>query len=127
MSVYRRPVPATWWLKRRAYFLFILRELTSVFIAVYLALFMILLYRLSLGRAPYEAYLRFLETPGMIGFHGVALAAALYHTITSMSFLPNIIVLRLGEFRVPALAYAALTYTGWIAVSALIVWLVAFR
>jgi len=124
MTPFQRPVSPTWWLKKRAYFLFILRELTSVFIAVYLVLFLLLLQRLSAGPEPYAAYLRFLATPGMIAFHGVALAAALYHTLTSMSFLPNIIVVRIGEYRLPAIAYAVGAYSGWIGISALIVWIV---
>ena len=127
MRPYIRPVPTSWWLKRRAYFLFILRELTSVFIAVFLILFLILLYQLSLGRQAYEAYLDFLATPGMIAFAVVALIAALYHTVTSMGFLPNIIVVRFGEYRVPAIAYTLLTYSGWIFVSLFIWWIVVLR
>jgi len=120
MRPYVRPVPTTWWLKRRVYFLFILRELTSVFIAVYLILFLNLLYQLSLGRQAYEIYLDFLATPGMIVFHVVALVAALYHTITWFGLLPNIIVVRIGENRVSSKLIAGANYVPWIAVSAII-------
>ncbi|MFQ5923680.1 MAG: fumarate reductase subunit C [Anaerolineales bacterium] len=121
MRPFERPVPTTWWLKRRAYFLFILRELTSVFIAVYLILFLILIYQLSLGRQAYETYLGFLATPGMIVFHVAALVAALYHTVTWFGLLPNIIVVRFGEYRVPSKLIAGANYVPWIVVSALIV------
>ncbi|MFQ5944293.1 MAG: hypothetical protein ACE5JF_12140 [Anaerolineales bacterium] len=127
MRPYERPVPTTWWLKRRAYFLFILRELTSVFIAVFLILFLILLYQLSLGRQAYEAYVEFLATPGMIALAVVMLVAALYHTVTSMGFLPNIIVVRFGEYRVPAIVYTLVTYSGWVFVSLFIWWIVVLR
>ena len=120
MRPFVRPVPTTWWLKRRVYFLFILRELTSVFIAVYLILFLNLLYQLSLGRQAYETYLGFLATPGMIVFHVVALVAALYHTITWFGLLPNIIVVRIGENRVSSKLIAGANYVPWIAVSAII-------
>ncbi|MCH8093257.1 MAG: fumarate reductase subunit C [Chloroflexi bacterium] len=120
MRPFVRPVPSTWWLKRRVYFLFILRELTSVFIAVYLILFLNLLYQLSLGRQAYEIYLDFLATPGMIVFHVVALVAALYHTITWFGLLPNIIVVRIGENRVSSKLIAGANYVPWIAVSAII-------
>ena len=120
MRPFVRPVPSTWWLKRRVYFLFILRELTSVFIAVYLILFLTLLYQLSLGRQAYEIYLDFLATPGMIVFHVVALVAALYHTITWFGLLPNIIVVRIGENRVSSKLIAGANYVPWIAVSAII-------
>ena len=120
MRPFVRPVPSTWWLKRRVYFLFILRELTSVFIAVYLILFLNLLYQLSLGRQAYEIYLDFLATPGMIVFHVIALVAALYHTITWFGLLPNIIVVRIGENRVSSKLIAGANYVPWIAVSAII-------
>lgn len=121
MRGYRRPVPTTWWLKNRAYLLFILRELTSVFVAVYLVLFLLLLFRISQGQQAYEAYLSFLATPGMIAFHIVALVAALYHMITWYALLPNIIVIRFGEFRVPSALIAGANYIPWIGVSAFIV------
>ena len=124
MSPYRRPVPAAWWLKKRVYFLFILRELTSVFIATYVILFLLMLYNLSIGRAAYEAYLRLLATPGMIGFHVLALIAALYHTFTWFSLVPNINVVRIGEDRVPAIAIVAPLFIGWVVVSAFIAWIV---
>ena len=66
MSPYRRPMPRTWWLGHRVYFFFMVRELTSVFIAGYLVLFLLMLHRLVAGREAYEAYLRFLARPGML-------------------------------------------------------------
>ena len=121
MRPFVRPVPTTWWLKRRVYFLFILRELTSVFIAVFLILFLVFLYQLSLGRAEYETYLDFLATPGMIAFALVVLIAALYHTVTWFALLPNIVVIRIGEYRVPSKLIVGANYVAWIVVSALIV------
>lgn len=127
MSPYRRPVAPTWWLSSRAYFLFIVRELTSVFIAVYLVLFLLLLHNIAVGREAYEAYLRFLATPGLLVFHVLALAAALFHTITWFNLLPNIIVVRYGENRVPAIIIAGVNYVAWIAVSIFIAWIVLSR
>ena len=121
MRPFVRPVPTTWWLKRRVYFLFILRELTSVFIAVFLILFLVFLYQLSLGRAENETYLDFLATPGMIAFAVVVLIAALYHTVTWFALLPNIVVIRIGEYRVPSKLIVGANYVAWIVVSALIV------
>jgi len=121
MRPFVRPVPTTWWLKRRVYFLFILRELTSVFIAVFLILFLILLYQLSLGRQAYESFLGFLASPGMIAFHVVVLIAALYHTLTWFALLPNIVVIRIGEYQVPSKLIVGANYVAWIAVSGLIV------
>ncbi len=127
MNPYQRRVAPTWWLRNRAYFLFIVRELTSVFIAAYLILFLLLLYQLSVGREAYEAYLRFLATPGMLVFHVLALTAALFHTLTWFNLLPNIMVVRYGENRVPAIIVVGINYAAWIAVSIFIAWIVFSR
>jgi len=124
MSPYRRPMPATWWLRNRAYFLFMVRELTSVFIAAYAVLLLLLLHKLRLGREAYDAYLGLLRAPGMLVFHLVALAAALYHAITWINITPKVIVARRGEQRIPATVIVGVNYAAWIVVSAVIAWLV---
>ncbi len=124
MSPYHRPMPAAWWLRNRAYFLFMVRELTSVFIAAYAILLLLLLYELRLGREAYEEYLGLLRAPGMLVFHLVVLAAALYHAITWINITPKVIVVRRGEQRIPATVIAGVNYAAWIVISALVAWLV---
>lgn len=120
MSQYQRAIPRTWWLTNRAYFFFMVRELTSVFIAAYLALFLLLLYKLGQGREAYQAYLQFLAAPGMLAFHLLALAAALFHAVTWFSITPKVLVVRVGEKRVPAVLIAGVNYVAWIALSVLL-------
>ena len=124
MSPYRRPMPRTWWLGHRVYFFFMVRELTSVFIAGYLVLFLLMFHRLAAGREAYEAYLRFLARPGMLAFHVVALAAALYHSVTWFNVTPMVMRLRVGEKRVPPLLIVGVNYVAWIVISALVAWIV---
>lgn len=124
MNPYHRPMPATWWLTNRAYFLFMMRELTSVFLAAYLVLFLLLLHKLAASREAYEAYLRLLATPGMLAFHVLALVAALFHSITWFNLTPNVLVVRFGEQRVPAAIVAGVNYVAWIVISLLLIWIV---
>ena len=42
-------MPATWWLKKGSYFLFMMREFSSIFIAAFVLLFMYELFLLSEG------------------------------------------------------------------------------
>lgn len=121
---YRRTMPATWWLTNRAYFLFMVRELTSVFIAIYLVLLLVLISKVAAGREAYEAYLTFLGTPAVLAFHVLALAAALYHSITWFNLAPKGLVVRVRERRVPDAIIAGSNYVAWIAVSALLWWVV---
>ncbi len=124
MSPYHRPMPATWWLHNRAYLLFMVREFTSVFIAVYVILLLVMVRRLTQGPEAYDAYLQFLATPGMLAFHIVALLFALFHTITWFNILPKVVVIRLGEERVPGWIVAGVNYAAWVIVSGFIAWFV---
>ncbi len=127
MSPYRRTMAPTWWLGNRAYFLFMVRELSSVFVAAYLVLFLLLLHRLTISRQAYEAYLQFLATPGMLVFHALALGFSLFHAITWFNITPKVLVVHVGEERVPAKIVVGVNYGAWIAVSAVIAWIVVRR
>lgn len=127
MKTYSRPVEFAWWLTSRAYFLFVVRELTSVFIAAYLVVVLILLRRLDAGPAAYAAYLQFLRAPGMLLFHAVALAAAVYHSVTWFRLAPQALVVRVGGRRAPAPAVVWMNYALWAAVSAFVAWLILGR
>ena len=120
MSPFNRPPRFGWWLEHRAYTVFVVRELTSVFIGAYAVLVLLLLRNLALGREPYEAYLRLLATPGMVAFQVVALAAAVFHSITWFALSSKAMVVRIGEKRVPARVVVGANYAAWIVVSAII-------
>lgn len=121
---YHRPMPGNWWLTNRAYLVFMIRELTSVFIAIYLVLFLIMINRIAAGPDAYGDYLAFLATPGMLAFHAVALAAALFHSITWFSLAPKGLVVRLGDRRIPDAVIAGSNFAAWIIVSVLLAWIV---
>ena len=55
---HHRPVPVFWWLRKRSYFVFVMRELSSIFIA-WLVLYLCLFVR-AVGRGE-EAYRAHLE------------------------------------------------------------------
>ncbi|HVH30527.1 MAG TPA: fumarate reductase subunit C [bacterium] len=118
-----RPVPVLWWLRSRAYMLFVVREFTSVLIAAYLVVFLIFLQRIAAGPSAYESCLRWLAQPGVVAFHLIALAAALYHSITWLQLTPLTIVIRIRDRRVPAQTIVAANVAAWITVSIVIVWL----
>ena len=121
---YVRPISATWWLKRSSYTLFMLRELSSVFVAGYVVLFLLMIRRLSQGPAEYEAFLTSLQSPLAILFHVVALAFALLHTITWFNLTPKAMAVWRGEERLPAAMMIVPNYVAWIVVSGVIVWFV---
>ena len=122
---YRRPISATtWWLSKRNYVLFMLRELTSVLIAAFLVVYLIQLAQLAQGAEAYTAFLYRLASPGWIVFHLLVLIAALYHTITFFNLTPKIIVVRRGEESVPPVFIAGSHYAAWLVTSVVVLWIV---
>jgi fumarate reductase subunit C len=121
---YHRPMPANWWLTNRAYFIFMIREITSVFIAVYLVLLLILINRIAVGPDAYRAYLAFLASPLILAFHIVALAAGLFHSITWFMLAPKGLAVRLGERRIPDAVIIGSNFAAWIVASVLTIWII---
>ena len=119
-----RPMPRTWYWQG-PYRAFLIRELTSVFIAGYLVFFIVWLFRLRRGPDAYQAILNATRSPLSVILHVLALAAALYHSVTWFNLTPQAMPVRRGEERLPgALVAVAMGYLPWLLVSALIVWVV---
>lgn len=121
---YRRPVSVWWWTRKRTYFLFVMRELSSLFIA-WLVLYLLLLIR-AVDRGP-EAYAAFLDraaSPWLVVLNVVAFGFVLLHTVTWFSLTPQAMVVSVRGRRVPASAVIAGQYAGLAVVSALVHWLV---
>ncbi len=119
-KLYYPKMPATWWLRKPSYFLFMLRELSSVFIALFLVVFLIQLYQLTRGPEAYVAFSRRLSSPGWVIFHLVALAFAIYHSITWFQSTAVVLPLRLGERAIPPGLVTAFHIGAWIAISLVI-------
>jgi len=124
MSTYHRPVSNTWWLKRKPYILFMIRELTSVFVAGYCIFLLVLVYKLTQGAEAYDNLMAILKSPSSVALHLVTLSFVLYHTITWFNLTPKILVLYRGEERIPQGLVAGMFYAGWVVVSVIIVCLV---
>jgi len=120
-GLYYPKLPATWWLQRPAYFRFMLRELSSVFIAVFLVILLIQIRAVSRGPEAYAAFQETLRSPGWIIFHVVGLAFALYHSVTWFKLTGVVQVVRLGERQVPPRLVAAANFVLWAVVSLVVV------
>jgi fumarate reductase subunit C len=119
-KLYRRKMPATWWLTNRSYFLFMLRELSSVFIALFLVVYLCQIYQLSQGPDAYSAFTQKLSSPGWILFHFVALLFALYHSITWFQSSAVVLPLHIGERSVSRQVVFALHVAAWLIVSVIV-------
>jgi len=104
-------MPATWWLNNRQLVMFMIRELTAVFVGAY-AIFLLVLIGLDK-----DQFVRVLESPVSLLFHVGCLLFVLYHTYTWFDLTPKAVVLWRGDEKVnPALIVAA-NYVVWVVVS----------
>jgi fumarate reductase subunit C len=120
---YRPHVSVYWWLGEWHYLKFILREISSVFVAVFVVETLLLIHALRQGPAAYEHYLRCMRNPAILVLNIVSLFFVVFHTITWLNLAPSAMPVRLGGKRVPDFLVAAPSYIAWIVVSAVVTWL----
>jgi fumarate reductase subunit C len=148
-ATYRQPVSRLWWAKKPTYFLFLMRELSCVFVAWSVVFLAMLVYAIGRGEASYQRFLDWASSPVVVVVNVVTLAFLVLHTVTWFALTPQAMVVRAGGRRVvqtkmvpvggrimpsatvvrvggrvPAALVIASLYLGLAVVSAFIAWLV---
>ena len=86
---YVHPMPATWWLKRKTYFLFMVRELTCVAVGGY-AMLLLVLVGCAHDKDSFQAFLTWMKESRMsMALHLIALPMVLYHSVTWLNLTPK--------------------------------------
>jgi fumarate reductase subunit C len=114
---YVRKVERSWWLRRRRYVVYMIRELTSLFIGLYCALLVVGLIRLSQGQAEWDAFIVAISSPPVVIFQLVCLAFAIYHSVTWFALTPKAMPLMIKGEPVPNAAIIGAHYVAWAVVS----------
>ena len=125
MKPYVRQYPNTWWLSRRPYFLFMVREFTSIFVAGYCVFLLYFMYKLWQGPDAYYGLIEALQSPLSITLHIIAFIFAVYHSVTWFKLTPKIMILRIGEEQIPSFLISGANFFAWVVVSAILVWIVS--
>ena len=120
---YRPRVSTWWWLKRRPYLAFILRELSSVFVAWSVVFLLLLVAAVSGGGDSYRQFLAWAGRPAVLLLSAVSLLFVVFHAVTWFNLAPKAMVLRWRGRRVPGAWIAASNYAAWALASALVAWL----
>jgi succinate dehydrogenase subunit C len=115
---YRRRVSVWWWLQSRSYTGFVLRELTSVFVALFALVLLGEIRALARGPEAYARFLARLQSPPFLALNAVALLFVLVHSVTWFNLAPKAMVVRLGGKRLPDIFVAGANYAAWIVLSA---------
>jgi fumarate reductase subunit C len=121
---YRPRVSTYWWLWRWGYLKFILRELSSVFVASFVVLTLLQLYALKQGPEAYAAFQEWLKTPWVLALNAVSLFFVVLHTITWFNLAPRAMVVRMRGKRMPDRLVAGANYAAWLIVSGITAWLI---
>jgi succinate dehydrogenase subunit C len=110
---YRKRVSVWWWLEKGSYALFVLRELTSVFVAFFAVLMLAQIRAVSRGPEAYAQFLAWMKTPLFLALNAVTLAFVLFHAVTWFNLAPKAMVMRVRGKRVPDWVVAASNYLAW--------------
>ena len=121
----RPHVSTYWWLQSPSFFKFILRELSSIFVA-WFAVFLLLLVRaVSQGEPAYQQFLAWAGHPLVLLLNVVSFFFLVFHAVTWFNLAPQAMVVHVGRTRVPGVVIAASNYLAWAVLTALLFWILA--
>ncbi len=110
---YVPPKSATWWLRKRSYFMFMMRELSSVFIALFLLFLLYKLFLSTRNEIVFSSFESSLESPVVLFFYGVAFLFSLYHSITWLSAMGDILLISTRKGPVPSWLLTTCGFVMW--------------
>jgi fumarate reductase subunit C len=123
-KTYRARMSTYWWLARRPYVKFILRESSSVAVAWFVIFTLIQIRALKHGADAYAAFEAWLQNPLLIAINVIALFFVIFHAITWFNLAPKAMAVRMGGKRVPDILIAGPNFAAWIVVSAVLAWFI---
>jgi fumarate reductase subunit C len=106
---YRWRMPAGWWTRRRNYFFYMLREFTSLPMALWMLWLLVEIQRAGNGPAGYHPH----SSLGFVIFSVVVLAFALYHSVTFLSLSGLIIRVKIVDRPVPSRLITLAMFGAW--------------
>lgn len=111
--LYRKPVSTFWWLRRRSYLIFVLRELSSVFVAWFVVFLLLLVHAVSSGSEEYQRFLSWSASGWVVALNTIALLFVLLHTVTWFDLAPKAMVVRVQNRPVAPVVIVGLHYLLW--------------
>jgi fumarate reductase subunit C len=119
---YRRPISTWWWLRKPTYFLFVMRELSSFFVAWFVLFLLLLVRAVDHGEAAYANFLDWAASPVVVAINVVGFAFIVLHAVTWFSLTPQAMALRVRGWSVPGWLIIGVQYAVLAIVSAFVWW-----
>ena len=123
LTLHRR-VSTWWWLRKRTYFVFVMRELSSLFVAWYVIFLLQLVKAVGRSDTAYAQFWDWADSPVVVFVNAVGFAFIVLHAITWFGVTPQAMALQVRGRPVPAWLIIGAQYVGLAIVSAFIWWLV---
>ena len=121
---YNPRVSTYWWLARWPYLKFILRELSSVFVAWCVVLTLLQIRALIRGPEAYAQLQQWLQNPLLVVLNVVSLLFVLFHAVTWFNLSSAVMAIRVSGKRLSGWIVAAPNYIAWAVVSSAVAWIV---
>jgi len=121
-SYYTR-VSTYWWLARWPYLKFILREMSSVFVAWCVVVTLLQIRALTRGPGNYADFQQWLLSPLVLSLNIISFAFVMFHAITWFNLASRAIAIRAGGKRLSGFAIATPNYIAWVVISTAIAWI----
>jgi len=115
---YERAITSEWIFRHPRYLRYLVREFSCLFIGGWTLLMVWGLKQLAEGPAAWAAFLELLRSPASIVFHLLALAFAVYHSVTWFNLTPKALPVQRGEEFVPDAVISGAHFAAWAIVSA---------
>jgi fumarate reductase subunit C len=119
----RQPVSTYWWLQKRSYLAFILREISCLFVAWFVVFLLILVRAIYDGDAAYQAFLAWAAGRRVLFLNIVSFGFIVFHAITFFIAAPQALVVHVGSRRLPGALVGGAHYVALVVVSAVMAWL----
>ena len=120
---YVREMSSEWIFRHPRYLRYMTREFSCLFIGAWTLMLVCALARLSEGPEAWAKFMEGLKSPLIVAFHVVALAFAVYHSVTWFNLTPKALPLQRGEEFVPDAAISGAHFAAWAVLSIAILYL----
>ena len=113
----KRPMASPWFMAKKTWKIYMIRELTCVFVGLFALELLMLAGAVADGPDAYAEFLTCLETPWLIGLNVFALAMVTYHSITWFVAAPKALRLHIGDNPVDPKIIIYSHYALWLVLS----------
>ena len=120
---YRTRVSTYWWLARWPYVKFILREMSSVFVAWTVVVTLLGIRALARGPEDYVEFQQSLRSPLLLGLNAISFCFVVFHAVTWFNLAARATVVRVRGKRLSGVAITAPNYALWVVISATVAWI----